>query len=918
MSDPKDIAKENKREEKLQAKRNKAVRKAEKKAEKKVNAAEAAAGRKKRRRRARSQTKLFAGLAVLAATIAALLFFSEFWAFTTWAGLKMDEIIYHLRAPLEGTGGGMLEKYFMRCVLPSVMIMLSIFFMIVHTRHAARARGLFVKRTIIGASISLVICLVVGVVKLDLIRYMRDQMQDSTFIEDNYVDPKKTSLTFPEKKRNLIYIYLESMEMTYTDAQSGGSFDQNIIPELTELALEEDTFNGGSSQLNGGHVMPGSTYTMAGIFTQSSALPLKMDLGEEFTDTRGSFNKMNTQDSFFSGVTTLGDILDGEGYNQAFMMGSDATFGGRRLYLTEHGDYEICDYKWAVEKGLIPPDYYVFWGYEDEKLFSYAKDKVLELAEQEEPFNFSMLTVDTHFEDGYRCDLCRDDFEGNQYANAMACSSRQVNEFIRWVQEQDFYDNTTIVLNGDHLTMDSDFCINVPASYDRRTYTAFINSACEPADPSRARSYTTLDNMPTTLAAMGVEIEGDRLGLGTNLYGTKDTLLETYGMEEFSDLLSKKSSFMQELANIDIYDEDLLRAQGLAPTAAIEISEIDREEGTLSFSVSDFKNIYEKIASVEVEAWDNDHPDDVVHMKMKKEKKNYYTCDLSGFALPGETIEVKDDGETGESTEGTEDWESADDLLSEEPENASESYEDMADPDKEAEKGSDLEETERKEIRENGAEYAEESEDAVPGGTDGSAVTKGLNFKSCNVYVYANGKSGRRYEVGRMTGDLTLRTGDIYEYLELLKQNGQYSIFVTIRDDGTREITTELQEKLAALGLEETLPGHYRWSYYGILIPGQDKIEEIGEKELSCTGTLPDGAEYSVISQGGLSGAGGGAGRYLTCSVKINNVEYAVQRIGLNFVIYDNEHSVVADSVEFNTYDGLGARRKEPSLQTAQ
>ena len=82
--------------------------------------------------------------------------------------------------------------------------------------------------------------------------------------------------------------------------------------------------------------------------------------------------------------------------------------------------------------------------------------------------------------------------------------------------------------------------------------------------------------------------------------------------------------------------------------------------------------------------------------------------------------------------------------------------------------------------------------------------------------------------------------------------------------------------------------------------------------------TLSDGAEYSVISQGGLSGAGGGAGRYLTCSVKINNVEYAVQRIGLNFVIYDNEHSVVADSVEFNTYDGLGARRKEPSLQTAQ
>ena len=110
--------------------------------------------RRKKRTRPRSQTKIFAGIAVLTATISALLFFSEFWAFTTWAGLKMDEILYHLRAPLEGTGGGMLEKYASRCILPSVLIMLSIFAMIVHTRHAPKARGKFVKQTTIGAAIS--------------------------------------------------------------------------------------------------------------------------------------------------------------------------------------------------------------------------------------------------------------------------------------------------------------------------------------------------------------------------------------------------------------------------------------------------------------------------------------------------------------------------------------------------------------------------------------------------------------------------------------------------------------------------------------------------------------------------------------------------------------------------------------------
>ena len=795
--------------------------------------------RKAAGRRPRSQSRLFAGFAVLLTGISALLFFSEFWAFTTWAGLKMDEILFHLRAPLEGTGGGMLVKYATRCVLPAVLILLSVFLMIVHTRHASKARGLFVKRSIIGAVVAMVICLIVGTVKLDLIRFVADQMEDSSFIEDHYVDPQETKITFPEKKRNLIYLYLESMETTYSDEENGGAFPENVIPELTELSMEGDNFGGNSGILNGGHVLPGSTYTMAGLFTQASGLPLKVDLGEEFTDTRGSFNKMNTQDSFFSGVTTIGDLLKEEGYNQTFMMGSDATFGGRRLYLKEHGDYEICDYKWAIEQGLIPKDYYVFWGYEDEKLFEYAKEKVTQLAQQDKPFNFSLLTVDTHFEDGYRCDLCREDFPGNQYANAMACSSRQVTEFIRWIQQQDFYEDTTIVLNGDHLTMDSDFCINVPASYDRRTYTAYLNAACEPADPDRVRQYTTLDNMPTTLAAMGVTIEGDRLGLGTNLYGTQDTLLEQYGLEDLSSQMSKKSSFMQKLANINIYDEDLLRAQGLAPASTIRVTGIEDEDADkekVSFAVSDIRNVNEKIKSVEAQIWDNDNPKHVLKMKLlksegtgKKGEESVYTGTISG------------------------------------------------------------------------------AEDAYKGGK--------VNLHSCNLYVYANGKSGRRYEVGRMTGDLTLKTSNISTYLDKLSRNRQYSIFIAIRDDGTREITSSLQKQLWKLGLKETLPGHYRWSYYAVLIPGEEILEEISEEELSHSGTLPDGASYSVISQGGLSGAGGGAGRYLTCSVRINDIQYAVQRIGLNFVVYDNEHSVVADSVEFNTYDGLGALRKEPSLQ---
>ena len=38
-----------------------------------------------------------------------------------------------------------------------------------------------------------------------------------------------------------------------------------------------------------------------------------------------------------------------------------------------------------------------------------------------------------------------------------------------------------------------------------------------------------MDLFQTTLAAMGTKIDGDRLGLGTNLYSDKETLAERYG-----------------------------------------------------------------------------------------------------------------------------------------------------------------------------------------------------------------------------------------------------------------------------------------------------------------------------------------------------------------------------------------------------
>ena len=743
-----------------------------------------------------------------------ILVFLARWVFTTWNGLRMDELIFQLKAPLEGTGDGIIMKGVLSSVIPAAVmtgLILLLYF-------AAAGKGLGNKVLFWSRILGLI--LITGSVsfawkRLDLGEYIKNQMDESTFIEDNYVDPAQVDIEFPENKRNLVYIYLESMETTYADVRYGGAFSYNNIPELTDLALKSESFAGDSGLLNGGIVLPATTFTMGGIFAQSAGLPLKIDVGEEFHDARGSFNKMNTQDTFFKKVTNLGDILEDEGYKNVFMLGSNATFGGRRLYFGQHGDYEIDDYNWAIEQGIIPKDHYVFWGMEDWRLFDAAKDRLTELAKGDEPFNFTLLTVDTHFEDGYICELCNEDqYPGNNYATAIACSSRQVSDFVKWISRQDFYENTTIVLCGDHTTMDSDFCDDVPASYERKVYTAFINAAAEPEDPARIRNYSTIDQFPTTLAALGCTIEGNRLGLGTNLYSSQDTLVEKYGKEEVLTEMEKKSNFMTDLADIDIYDEQLLEAQGLLPEGQIRMRQFDPSEGTISFSVSKIDNIYETYKKVEL--WIDDG-NGVKKVKMKED----------------------------EHTEGI---------------------------------------------------YLAEAD------------LDSFNYKYACVKAVVTGNSGREYTIATMTGDLSLKQIEICSYLDALAQNPQYTVFIALRDDGSHSMNEEICERLWALGLREDLRGHYRWSYYAVIEP-DNVIEELSESELSATGTLSDGAEYSVISQGGLSGAGGAAGRYLTCSVKINGVDYAVKRIGLNFVVYDTENSRVVDSVEFNTYMGLDHKR---------
>ena len=563
-------------------------------------------------------------LTVFIAGLSVLLALSVRWMFATWTNLSMDELVYHLTAPLDGTNTDMIWDYVRVCAVPTILV---IFFLILILIAWRKKEKVHLFRGIINlvALVGIIVMLGYTWTELGVGDYLKDQNTESKFIEDEYVDPTDVEVVFPEQKRNLIYIFLESMETTYSDVDDGGAFDENVIPELTEIAQTNEDFSGADPKLNGGYSLAGTTWTMGAMFAQTSGLPLNISI---------SANDMDTQDSFFPGVTTLGDILSDAGYTQTLLIGSEAQFGGRKLYFQEHGNYEMEDYSYAIENGLIPSDYKVWWGYEDQKLFEFAKEKLLQLSQGDEPFNLTMLTVDTHFEDGYVCEQCPTEYD-TQYSNVMACSSRQVGEFLKWIQQQDFYENTTIVISGDHPTMDSDYCaeIDQEGNYDRRVFTAYINAAAYAQD-QQERTYSTFDNFPTTLAALGVQIDGDRLGLGTNLFSGTKTLLEEFGNSKVNAELKKKSEFIEKISAVDKTNDALLIREGKMNGADADIDMTHVAEGYIPVAVTNVSDsIVNNLQGLVLTVWTEDGQADVTWYELNPDEEGNYAgvIDLSRF-----------------------------------------------------------------------------------------------------------------------------------------------------------------------------------------------------------------------------------------------------------------------------------------------
>lgn len=488
-------------------------------------------------------------IVVIGIFICALILISGIYFRKDYGHINLDEILFYLNTGLDGASLDVVYVGIKENIIYFI-ILLFIFYLPLWKIKKEFKLKFKIKQKILNIQIYpfnkrvkiiyfliillITVCFSYSTFKVDV--FLAQKSETSTFFEEQYIDSSEVQLTFPEKKRNLILIFLESMETTMMSEGNGGGWEYSVMPELEKLS--KDSINFSNTDLVGGaHLTIGATWTAGGLIATTAGIPAQYSL---------TSNTENDQGKFLRGAYTLGDILEKEEYNSTFFLGSYAEFGKRDQYFKTHGNYEIFDLSAALDSGKIRPEDTVFWGVEDGNLLEWSKEEILSLAQKDEPFNFNLLTVNTHFEDGWLEDEA-DKLHSTQYENVHAYSSKQIREFLDWLMQQEFYENTAVVLVGDHLSMQSlsYYEDKITDDFQRVIWNVFINSSKKPLN-EKERIFSQFDYFPTILSSIGVEIEGDKLGLGIDLFSGKETLFEKYGVDFVNHELSQRSIFYDQ------------------------------------------------------------------------------------------------------------------------------------------------------------------------------------------------------------------------------------------------------------------------------------------------------------------------------------------------------------------------------------
>lgn len=362
-------------------------------------------------------------------------------------------------------------------------------------------------------------------------RTVRDQATSSDinkiieFNKKNYAKPNPKMFGIA-KGKNVIIIHLESFQQFLIDYKLDG---KTVTPFLNQIYHDKDTysFENFFNEVGQGKTSDAETMLETGTF----GLP------------QGSlFSALGTDNTFIGAPAILNQKL---GYSSAVFHGNHGSFWNRDNVYKNLGYQNFFDAHYYNTNSNNLTEY----GLKDKLLFH---DSIKYLQHLQQPFYVKYLTVSNHFP--YVLDKANTTFPKantsdasiNNYFVTAHYLDQAVEEFFNYLKKSHLYDNSIIILYGDHYGISNSRNMKLAPLVGKSpsTWNEFDNIQMQrvpfmihiPGDDHGGIQKTyggEIDVLPTLLHLMGINTQ-PFIEFGTDLFSKQHSQVVAFRNENFT------------------------------------------------------------------------------------------------------------------------------------------------------------------------------------------------------------------------------------------------------------------------------------------------------------------------------------------------------------------------------------------------
>jgi phosphoglycerol transferase len=458
--------------------------------------------------------------------IAMVLFISVFlyrltkWILTTFGGVTTDQLVFHLLTKTAGTPTAISNKLILEAGFKPLLALFLFYIFVWAFRRFAAVIKIF-KFSVFGVCVALLVITLNKnydmLFRLNVSKEFAAKFSSKDIFKDHYVQPK----VLKGPTDNLIWIYFESLEKKYVDADAN-------------FRVTEKSFDGHFISLDG------TGWTFSGIMASQCGVPFLI-------------NPVASRGAHLKGAICLSDLLKKSGYEMNFLGGAPLHFSEKGAFLKAHGfDKTIGRDELEGILNLAPPPIEEYWGYRDEDIFRVLEDDIKNLHKAGRPFYYVALTLDTHGPLVQSHDCAKYPYDKSE-EGIFKCGIARINTLIDSLESAGVLENTTVVVSGDHPKMRgydfswTDFFTS--KKNERGPVYFYVRPADRGVITSRSEIgeiHNHFDLFPAVFNSIGGELEQGSAGLGRSSPAVTSLSLE-FSENEFNYLLRRPSEAYEAL-----------------------------------------------------------------------------------------------------------------------------------------------------------------------------------------------------------------------------------------------------------------------------------------------------------------------------------------------------------------------------------